>query len=263
MLSDEEIYFLDALLWSYSSPIRVAELGAYVGGTTTIFGAATPEGSKIEVYDLFEHNPASRRRLQDDPLFDKQSFFPIWKRNTKKFSPKIVLQKGDLLETADSLSDPLDILYVDIVKHPCLINPLVAFYRRLKEGGLLIHQDYFHWQSPWLVYQMEYLLDYFELLGDVGFNMTVYRKKKALPASLPDFEKMPLEQRAELFDKAIARYGNSKAGMLRVSKMRMLEDDDKGRALQLATEIKQIHAESPRVMRYLKAASSFNDDRRW
>ena len=83
MLSDEEVFFLDSLSWLYSDPIRIAELGAYVGGTTSIFGAGTPAGSKIEVYDLFTHNPASRERLKDDPLYAEETFFPIWKRNTK------------------------------------------------------------------------------------------------------------------------------------------------------------------------------------
>lgn len=54
--------------------------------------------------------------------------------------------------------EPLDVLYVGIFKHRSLVDAMSDFYNRLKVGGLLIHQDYFHWQSPWLVYQMENLL---------------------------------------------------------------------------------------------------------
>src|SRR3546814_1518097 len=68
----------------------------------------------------------------------------------------------------------------DIVKHRSLVNPMIHFYGRVKVGGIVLQQDYFHWQSPWLVYQMEHLSEYFELLGDVGYNMTIYRKKKPI-----------------------------------------------------------------------------------
>src|SRR3546814_83520 len=160
--------------------VRVAELGCYVGGTTSIFGEASPDGSVIEVYDLFEHNAASRERLKDDPDSDEKSFFRVWERNIRAYRSKIHLNRGDLVEKSKTNIEPLDIAYIDIVKHRSLVNPMIHFYGRVKVGGIVLQQDYFHWQSPWLVYQMEHLSEYFELLGDVGYNMTIYRKKKPI-----------------------------------------------------------------------------------
>src|SRR3546814_21545 len=90
---------------------------------------------------------------------------------------------------------------------------MIHFYGRVKVGGIVLQQDYFHWQSPWLVYQMEHLSEYFELLGDVGYNMTIYRKKKPIEIDAGfDYLNIPSSQIFELFDRAISRYAASKIG---------------------------------------------------
>src|SRR3546814_1085590 len=86
--------------------VRVAELGCYVGGTTSIFGEASPDGSVIEVYDLFEHNAASRERLKDDPDSDEKSFFRVRERNIRAYRSKIHLNRGDLVEKSKTNIEP-------------------------------------------------------------------------------------------------------------------------------------------------------------
>jgi predicted O-methyltransferase YrrM len=257
MLSNEELSFLDGLLRAAPSPPRlIAELGTYVGGTTVLMGAATPPTCRFEVYDLFEHNKASRKRLSDDPLFDPVSFYTIWERNTAALRDRIDLKHGDILQSYKDTTEPLDLLYVDIVKHHSLVNAMIHFYDRLQVGGILLHQDYFHWQSPWLVYQMESLLPWFELLGDAGMNMTVYRKLAPLPAEalamdfltgIPDSEKLAL------FDRAIARYNKARAGMLRVSRLRLQQQLGQPPAEAEMESVAADFADSARVSRYLEA----------
>src|SRR3546814_5907899 len=104
--------------------------------------------------------------LKDDPDSDEKSFFRVWERNIRAYRSKIHLNRGDLVEKSKTNIEPLDIAYIDIVKHRSLVNPMIHFYGRVKVGGIVLQQDYFHWQSPWLVYQMEHLSEYFELLGD-------------------------------------------------------------------------------------------------
>src|SRR3546814_17319515 len=48
MLSDEEIFFLNSLCMCLTNRVSVAELGCYVGGTTSIFGEASPDGRSEE-----------------------------------------------------------------------------------------------------------------------------------------------------------------------------------------------------------------------
>src|SRR3546814_19063519 len=114
---------------------------------------------------------------------------------------------------------------------------MIHFYGRVKVGGIVLQQDYFHWQSPWLVYQMEHLSEYFELLGDVGYNMTIYRKKKPIEIDAGfDYLNIPSSQIFELFDRAISRYAASKAGMLRVSKLRLAMEIDDSKEERLKKE---------------------------
>src|SRR3546814_16427671 len=103
--------------------VRVAELGCYVGGNTSIFGEASPDGSVIEVYDLFEHNAASRERLKDDPDSDEQSFFRDWERNIRAYRNKIHLNRRKLVEKHKTHIEPLDIAYIHIVKNTPHDNP--------------------------------------------------------------------------------------------------------------------------------------------
>lgn len=260
MLSDEEVVFLDVLL-SYQKEeiIDVAELGAYVGGTTCIF-ARSMRVRNVHVFDMFQHNPASRRRLKDDPLFNDDDFFDIWSRNTALYDNKIKLYKGDLIIESQKFSDSVDLLYVDIVKNAPLVNVIAkSFYPKLKVGGILIHQDYFHWQSHWLVYQMEFLRDYFELVGDAGYNMTIYVKNKEIPNSICNFDylgDLDEPEKISLFDRAIDRYDASKKGMLYVSKLAYVISvggfsDSYIKNLQ--NYIADSFSDSPRVMRYLDA----------
>jgi hypothetical protein len=268
MLSDEEVVFLDVLLSDLKGEIiDVAELGAYVGGTTCIF-AQSKRVRNVHVFDMFQHNPASRRRLKDDPLFNENSFFPIWSRNTDLYKEKIKLYKGDLLNESQKFSSTVELLYVDIVKHPSLVNIIAKlFYPRLQVGGILIHQDYFHWQSPWLVYQMEFLRDYFDLVGDAGYNMTIYVKKKEIPNLICDIDYLrDLDEtvKMSLFDRAIDRYDASKKGMLHVSKLAYAMSvggfkDSYIKNLQVS--IADTFSGSPRVMRYLDAAIKNSSNR--
>src|SRR3546814_7349457 len=47
---------------------------------------------------------------------------------------KIHLNRGDLVEKSKTNIEPLDIAYIDIVKHRSLVNPMIHFYGRVKVG---------------------------------------------------------------------------------------------------------------------------------
>ena len=208
-------------------------MGAYLGGTTGIFGDALKRmhvrGKRLEVYDLFEHNSASRNRLKEHPLYEGTGFYKIWKYNTKAYLPFIELHKGDLREEAWKSNKKLGIIYVDIVKHGSVIVPVMqAMMPRLKVGGLLIHQDYFHWQSPWVVYSTERLMKYFDIVGTVSNHMMVLRLRTAIPAELlrvDDLKDIPAPEKISLMRTAIQRYPGLRAGLLRVSLLNLMSDD--------------------------------------
>lgn len=251
---------------AYSGEGRIAELGAYIGGTTCLFGEALHRGGVkrrvLEVYDLFEHNDASRRRLARHPRNDPTSFLPIWTENTAPYRDLIHLCRGDLRETADLHASDLEILYVDIVKHPSVIAPVVQkFFRRLRPGSIVIHQDYFHWQSPWVVTSTERLMSYFDIVGTVSNHMLVLRSNQHIPDDMLDVDDAALapEHLEELMRSAIERFQGIRAGLLAVSMLNLLgaspSFDFGGEAASVRDKFSNSRS-GGRVLRYLDAVES-------
>lgn len=218
---------------AYRGEGRIVELGAYIGGTTRIFGEALTRlgvrDRRLEVYDLFEHNAASRTKLAGHPDFEESTFLPIWRSNTERYADLIHLCVGDLRETADHRSTDIEVLYVDIVKHPSVIAPVVQkFVRRMRPGSLLIHQDYFHWQSPWVVTSTERLMAYFDIVGSVSNHMLVLQLREPIPPAMMavDDATLPPVELETLMRSAIARYPGIRSGLLRVSMLNLLQNVD-------------------------------------
>lgn len=238
---------------------RIAELGSYLGGTTRVFGEALHRSGvrdepRIEVYDFFEHNDTSRQRLQDHPLYDDQDFFAIWRENTQPYADLIDLHRGDLRE-APADGPPLWMLYVDIVKHEALVNPVMQrFLPRLAVGGLLVHQDYFHWQSPWVVYTTEHIMDHLQVVGTVSNHTLVLRLTDELPADLLALDYLTgldWTDKDSLMKRAIGRFAGLRGALLRISRLNLLSLEGRDLPPDEISALRAEFAASARVQRYL------------
>ena len=238
---------------------RVAELGSYLGGTTRLFGEALHRSGvrdepRIEVYDLFEHNETSRRRLRDHPLYDEDDFFAIWQDNTRPYADLIDLRRGDLRHVpADG--PPLWMLYVDVVKHESLVNPVMQrLLPRLAVGGLLVHQDYFHWQSPWVVYATERIIEHVRTVGSVSNHTMILRLESPVPEELLrlDYVRgLDWTDKDLLMQRAISRFGGLRGALLRVSRLNLISSEGLDLPADEVDALRQDFTHSARVQRYL------------
>jgi hypothetical protein len=260
MLSPAESVALYQLLRVVAPPdARVAELGTYLGGTTRLFGEAFRRSGvrnehRIEVYDFFEHNRKSRRRLRDHPLYDERDFFAIWQANTEPYADLVDLHRGDLRNVAVG-GPPLWMLYVDIVKSDFLINPVMQrCLPRLSPGGLLVHQDYFHWQSPWVVYATERIMDHLELVGTVSNHTMILRLREEIPAELLELDYLTgldWTDKDLLMQRAIDRFDGLRAGLLRISRLNLISIEGLDLPGDEIRELREQFADSARLQRYL------------
>jgi hypothetical protein len=262
MVSPEEAYAAYLLATEARSERGVvAELGAYTGGTSCVFGealrAASAAPKTLEVYDFFKHNAKSRRRMRGQPLFERESFFRTWEAHTRPYADLIDVFVGDLIETQSTSQRPISLLYVDVVKHEALINPVMqSFMRRLLVGaGIIFHQDYFHWQSPWIVYAMEKVRPYLEAVGTISNHAAVFRLVRAIPEELLTLDYvtgLSWPEKLALMDAAIERFGGLRGALLTVSKFNLaLEYEDFDFDLELERSRPKLL--QPRVMLYINA----------
>lgn len=251
MLSRAERAVLYQLV-RHALPIRprIAELGCYIGGTTELFGEAMRRNgvtdARLEVYDFFEHNAASRRRLRSDPDWNATDFYDIWHRTTEPYRDLIDLHRGDLRTTASDRTAPLDLLYVDTVKHQSLISPVMqSFVPRLRTGRFLVHQDYFHWQSPWVVYATERIMSSLRILGSVSNHTLVLRldrRPSSKDLAIDDVADLSRDEKIGLMRRAIDRQHGVRRGLLRVSLVHLAGGWE---TFDLEREVDQIRADTP------------------
>jgi hypothetical protein len=260
MLSPGERAALYQLVRVVAPPdARIAELGSYIGGTTQLFGSALRRSGvrdepRIEVYDFFEHNGTSRGQLGNHPLYDDHDFFAIWQANTKPYADLVDLHRGDLREASGD-GPPLWMLYVDIIKSEELVNPVMQrFLPRLAVGGLLVHQDYFHWQSPWVVYTTEHVMEHLQYVTTVSNHTMILRLVSEVPAELLELDYLTgldWTDKDLLMQRAIDRFPGLRGGLLRISRLNLMSLEGRDLPADEVAALREEFGYSARAQRYL------------
>jgi hypothetical protein len=218
MLTDEEGRMLRWIAeFDYTGIGAICELGSFIGGSTArlAFGLSKNKQtrSKIHAFDRFE----CAEGMKPDLLYKKGiapfagvDILPTAKQLLATFRGLIEFHKGDLNKTQWA-GGPIELLFVDIAKSAATADHVARqFYKDLIPGrSVVIHQDYFHHQNPWIVVQMEALAEKFSLVAYAQNNSAVFRLKDPLSADdLASCSWFTLEarERVDLIVRAISRF---------------------------------------------------------
>lgn len=202
MMSLPEKQFLFGLASRYyAGKGFIVDAGIFLGASTRCFGEGVRSNPQQDVitrawqrpivsYDKAIVNP-------NMPLFFEKhglafsaakgdSFEAELRRNVEPVKDLVDLRIGDFMD-ATAIDGPVEILFLDILKTPSLsLHAFRLFYPKLIPGrSLVIQQDYFFEELPWIKTHQEALAAYFDFVGEIG-SSAVFLCTKQIPTAVVD-----------------------------------------------------------------------------
>ena len=181
MLVEQELDYLRLLGSSCTGRGRVVELGCFLGGSSVaLLRGLDASGHAYEPlisYDAFEIPADVDDRfaawLTQYGLRPGERFREAFEHAIEAWKDRVVVREGWIpedmgCEEIESLypeQEPIELLFVDIAKAWGVhLSVLRAFGAHLLEGSVLVHQDFFDIQTPWIPLHMWQLRDVLEPL---------------------------------------------------------------------------------------------------
>ena len=273
MISDKEKWQLfEAAAVHYQGEGRIVDAGIFLGGSTTCFGLGIEENSKKEEIlarwpkpivsfeqaiinpGMFKH--FDRWELEVDGKAG-DSFEPVLRDLLAPVIDKVDLRIGDITKAGWSPDDPIEILFLDVIKTPA-INEFVlkTFFPRLIPGkSLVIQQDFFLDLLPYLKVGQEYFSDYFEFVAEIG-PTAVFRLIRKIPAKMFKADPMTflsVEEKLKLIDQAAMRAkSKDRQFMTALSKVHVVGENLGGRKglQELQALVKKYPDQGPGVSKH-------------
>lgn len=250
MISREEKHQLfEAASIQYQGEGRIVDAGIFLGGSTMCFGQGinhNPNKDKIlarwpKPIVSFEQaliNPGMFKHFDRHGLTVEgkvgDTFEPVLRKLISPVLEKVDLRIGDITKASWSSDEPIEILFLDVIKTP-EINTFVlkTFFPHLIPGkSLVIQQDYFLDLLPYLKVGQEFFTDHFEFVAEIG-PTAVFRLTKRITAKDVQADPMsflPLEEKLKLVDRAASRTKNrARQFMTALSKTHIVGEELGGR----------------------------------
>jgi hypothetical protein len=214
MLTYEErrmLYYL--ALNYYTGQEAIADMGAFLGGSTICFAAALEQSSftkpPIHSYDRFGLSKFELERFFRDNAPKDLRTREIFEENLRDYRHLLNVHEGDVLDFPWEEEDRIEVLFVDIAKtHKVFDHILLSYFPSLiPMQSLVIMQDYI-WQTsgPWHHVVMEKLSDYFEYIADTNICSVVFLLTQSIPQETLRqclWTAIPYEEKVELMKRAI------------------------------------------------------------
>lgn len=157
----------------------VVEIGAFAGCSTLCLAE---KADVVHSFDKFIVDDISAPAYCPMLGLEKDyrgSFRHVFDENTKH-AKNIVVHEGDARE--GEWSEPIDVLFIDAsCGESFQLALLKKFYPYVKDGGLLIHQDFFYYRSPVLPCLMARLFPAFRPVTNADTSMIYMRSSHELP----------------------------------------------------------------------------------
>lgn len=241
MMSIAERQFLFGLASRhYAGKGIIVDAGIFLGASTRCFGEgvrSSPHRQEImrnwrrpivsyeraivnpNMPDFFKRHGLTVSAVQGE------SFESELRRNIAPVEDLVDLRIGDFMDATD-LGCPVEILFLDILKTPALsLRAFRLFHSKLIPGrSLVVHQDYFFEELPWIKTHQEALAAYFEFVGEIG-SSAVFLCTKEIPQTVVDEleNDMPPDEQLRLASIAMQRSADpARRFFMALSKMRLI-----------------------------------------
>ena len=190
MLSTHEIALLYACARDLWDGGAIVDLGPLVGASTWALAKGLMEREKpptvpiIHSFDLWRAEGAYSSYLHESQKGAAGSVLGEWIRATEGYHDVCEPHQGDL-STWEWDERPISILFVDVAKTWELNNQIVStMFPCLQPGGILIQQDYIHWNEYWIHLEMARFRAYFEHCQFLRGATSFYRCIETPPLEL-------------------------------------------------------------------------------
>jgi len=216
----------------------IIDAGCFLGGSTLSFALglrARADGRRVPLhtYDRFvldEETPLAFPQWLEG-LGEGDEFRQLFDRNVGDELALTDVHQGDVLQERWG-GEPIDVLFIDLAKSWKVSDHVHRQWlpALTPDAGVLVQQDYVHERCPWLHVLMELLSDYLEFRAVVGGISTVFRCRRAIPASaLPaDLrEQLSADEMIALFDRSAERFAGQDRGIVECARAVLLKDVDR------------------------------------
>lgn len=177
----------------YTGAGAIVDGGSLLGGSTLALAGGlannvvVPEQVKygaIHAFDLWRLEGYSSF-LENSPTVVNGNLLPVFLRNVEAYSPWVRPYPGDFLSW-DWQGGAVEFLHLDHLKSEELNDHCVRtlFPHLVPEIGIVIQQDYIHFNEYWVHYTMETFAEYFEPMGFYYGASGVFRLRKPIPRSM-------------------------------------------------------------------------------
>jgi len=238
MLMEDELRLLEYLAEEiYRGDGLIVDAGCFLGGSTLALAGglrknlartSRAETRQIHSFDLFQVEDWTRGVYFPEDTLAGASTRAAFDHNIAPYASLIAVREGDITATSWS-GEPIEILFIDVAKHWTVCDWISAnlFPHLIPGRSIVVQQDYlYHHWNGWLHVTMEYYADEFERICDTGSNSVAFRLIKPFaPGRLKErlVTDMPIDQKADLMDRAAARFSGAQADLLRAAKTHFLE----------------------------------------